>query len=77
MLYCVLSIASKLGKSEMFALSHLRLMKGDDTMITDGQHDLYVYNVSKERERERECYFSCYSTRICTSKPTNYSRCLM
>ena len=27
-------------------MSHLRLMKGDDTTIRDGEHELYVYSVS-------------------------------
>ena len=38
--------ASKLGKSEPFAMSHLRLMKDDDTTIRDGEHEVYVYSVS-------------------------------
>ena len=47
--FCAVSFffpANKLSKTEPFAVSHLRLMKPDDTAITDGPHELYVYNVS-------------------------------
>lgn len=40
------TIASKIGKTEPFAMAHLRLMKKDETTIADGQHELYVYSVS-------------------------------
>ena len=44
-LFSLFILASKLGKSEPFAVCHLRLMKNDDTAIADGLHELYVYNV--------------------------------
>ena len=37
--------ASKLGRSEPFAICHLKLMKEDNTTIQDGQHELFVYKV--------------------------------
>ena len=37
--------ASRLGKMEPFAVSHLKLMKEDGTTIEDGSHELFVYKV--------------------------------
>ncbi len=39
--------ASRLNKNEPYAIAHLKLMKDDDTTIEDGQHELYVYKVSR------------------------------
>ena len=38
-------VASKLGRSEPFAISHLRLMKEDQTALQDGTYELFVYKV--------------------------------
>lgn len=46
-------ISSKIGKSEPFAISHLKLMKDDDTTIEDGLHELFVY---KYKETARGAY---------------------
>ena len=39
------SIANRLSRTEPFAISHLKLMKDDDTTIQDGIHELFVYKV--------------------------------
>ncbi len=49
--FCSLSLslwctASRLSRLEPFAISHLKLMKEDDTTIEDGTHELFVYKVS-------------------------------
>ena len=41
-----LSAASRLGKTEPFAVSHLKLMKEDGTTIEDNIHELFVFKVS-------------------------------
>lgn len=38
-------IANRLSRTEPFAISHLKLMKDDDTTIQDGMHELFVYKV--------------------------------
>ena len=38
--------ASRLSRSEPFAIAHVKLMKDDDTTIEDSVHELYVYKVS-------------------------------
>ena len=42
-------------------MSHLRLMKDDDTTIADGQHELYVYNVRLSVLASNNFYYM-YST---------------
>ena len=42
---CVYSTANRLSRMEPFAISHLKLMKDDDTTIQDGTHELFVYKV--------------------------------
>ena len=37
--------ASRLSRSEPFAIAHMKLMKDDDTTIEDGIHELFVYKV--------------------------------
>ena len=39
------SAASRLSKTEPYAIAHLKLMKDNDTTIEDGQHELFVYKV--------------------------------
>ncbi len=39
--------ANRLGRTEPFAIAHLKLMKDDDTAIQDGTHDVYVYKVRR------------------------------
>lgn len=41
----VLCSASRLSRSEPFAIAHVKLMKDDDTTIEDGTHELFVYKV--------------------------------
>lgn len=41
--FCV--SASRLSRSEPFAIAHMKLMKDDDTTIEDGMHELFVYKV--------------------------------
>ena len=38
--------ASRLGKTEPFAVSHLKLMKEDGTTIEDNIHELFVFKVT-------------------------------
>ena len=47
-----LMAASRLSRLEPFAVSHLKLMKDDDTTIEDGTHELFVYKV-REGGREK------------------------
>ena len=47
--------ASKLGRSEPFAVAHLKLMKKDGTVIQDGEQELFVYKVG-DGEGGREAY---------------------
>lgn len=44
------TISNRLSRTEPFAISHLKLMKDDDTTIQDGTHELFVYKY-KETSR--------------------------
>jgi len=58
-------ISSKLGRSEPFAICHLKLMKEDNTTIQDGQHELFVY---KFKETSRGAFK--YTTLPCINDPS-------
>jgi hypothetical protein len=59
------TISSRLGKTEPFAVSHLKLMKEDGTTIEDNIHELFVF---KFRETSRGAYK--YTTLPCVNDPT-------
>lgn len=59
------TISNRLGRTEPFAISHLKLMKDDDTTIQDGTHELFVY---KYKETSRGPFK--YSTLPCINDPT-------
>jgi hypothetical protein len=59
------TISSRLGKTEPFAVSHLKLMKEDGTTIEDNIHELFVF---KFRETSRGAFK--YTTLPCVNDPT-------